>query len=72
MRSIYRKILSLAKIEDRKMDKIEVRQVKIRKDAGKKLTRTHPQMDENFKAVAIWKNYDSRIHIRRRIWIREI
>lgn len=41
-------------------------------DAGIKLTRTHPQLEENFRAVSIWKNYESRLHIRKRIWIREI
>jgi len=33
---------------------------------------THPQMEENLKAVSIWKNYDSRLNIRRRCWIRDI
>ena len=37
-------------------------------DNGIKLTRTHPQLEENFRAVSIWKNYESRMHIRRRIW----
>ena len=37
--------------------------------AGITLARTHPQLEENVKAVSIWKNYDSRIHIRRRCWI---
>jgi len=37
-------------------------------DAGIKLTRTHPQLEENLRAVAIWKNYDSRVYIRRRVW----
>ncbi|NTV84887.1 MAG: GTP cyclohydrolase, partial [Bacteroidales bacterium] len=37
-------------------------------DAGIKLTRTHPQLEENFRAVSIWKNYESRLYIRRRIW----
>jgi hypothetical protein len=41
-------------------------------DAGIKLTRTHPQLEENFKAVAIWKNYESRVYIRRRVWIKDI
>jgi hypothetical protein len=39
-------------------------------DAGIKLTRTHPQLEENLKALSIWKNYDSRVNIRRRCWIR--
>lgn len=39
---------------------------------GIKLTRTHPQLEENFKAVSIWKNYESRLYIRRRIWSRDI
>jgi GNAT superfamily N-acetyltransferase len=37
--------------------------------AGIKLARTHPQLEENFKAISIWKNYDSRINIRKRCWI---
>lgn len=40
--------------------------------AGITLAQTHPQLEENFKAVSIWKNYDSRIHIRRRCWILDI
>jgi hypothetical protein len=39
---------------------------------GIKLARTHPQLEDNLKAVSIWKNYDSRIYIRRRIWTCEI
>ena len=41
-------------------------------DAGIKLTRTHPQLEENFRAISIWKNYDGRINIRRRCWIKDI
>ncbi|MCK9401392.1 MAG: GNAT family N-acetyltransferase [Bacteroidales bacterium] len=41
-------------------------------DAGIKLTRTHPQLEENLRAIAIWKNYESRLYIRRRCWIRDI
>jgi hypothetical protein len=41
-------------------------------DAGVRLTRTNPQLEDNLKAVAIWKNYDSRVNIRRRIWIRDM
>ena len=41
-------------------------------DAGMKLARTHPQLEENFKAISIWKNYDSRVNIRRRCWIMDI
>jgi len=40
--------------------------------AGIKIARTHPQLEENFKAISIWKNYDARVNIRRRCWIREI
>lgn len=40
--------------------------------AGIKLTRTHPQLEENLRAVATWKNYESRIYIRRRCWIMDI
>jgi GNAT superfamily N-acetyltransferase len=36
---------------------------------GIKLSRTNPQLEENLKAVSIWKNYDSTIKIRRRCWI---
>jgi ribosomal protein S18 acetylase RimI-like enzyme len=38
-------------------------------NAGIKLARTHPQLEDNLKAVSIWKNYDSRVYIRRRVWI---
>ena len=38
-------------------------------NGGITLALTHPQLEENFKAVSIWKNYDSRIYIRRRCWI---
>jgi hypothetical protein len=41
-------------------------------DAGIIVTRTHPQLEENFRAVSIWKNYDGRVNIRRRCWIAEI
>lgn len=40
--------------------------------AGIKLARTHPQLEENLRAVSIWKNYESRVSIRRRCWIRDI
>lgn len=40
--------------------------------AGIKLTRTNPQLEDNMKAVSIWKNYDSRVYIRRRLWIKDI
>jgi len=40
-------------------------------DAGIKIARTHPQLEENFRAISIWKNYDGRVNIRRRCWIRE-
>jgi hypothetical protein len=39
--------------------------------AGIRIARTHPQLEENFKAISIWKNYDGRVNIRRRCWIRE-
>ena len=39
---------------------------------GIKIARTHPQLEDNLKAVSIWKNYNSRIYIRRRIWSMEI
>ncbi|MEI7663618.1 MAG: GNAT family N-acetyltransferase [Bacteroidota bacterium] len=42
------------------------------REAGIDLARTHPQLEENFRAVSIWKNYDARINIRRRCWAREI
>jgi GNAT superfamily N-acetyltransferase len=29
---------------------------------------THAQLENNFKAISIWKNYDSRIYQRRRCW----
>jgi len=39
-------------------------------DTGIKIARTHPQLEENVRATSIWKNYDSRVYIRRRCWIR--
>jgi hypothetical protein len=41
-------------------------------EAGITLAQTHPQLEENFKAVSIWKNYDSRVNIRRRCWTLDI
>ena len=29
---------------------------------------THAQLEKNLKAISIWKNYESRIYIRRRCW----
>ena len=40
--------------------------------AGIKIARTHPQLEENFRAISIWKNYDARVNIRRRCWVTEI
>lgn len=40
--------------------------------AGINLARTHPQLEDNFRALSIWKNYDARVNIRRRCWISEI
>jgi hypothetical protein len=37
---------------------------------GIRLSYTNPQDEENLKAVSIWKNYDSRVVIRRRCWIK--
>ncbi|MEI6456716.1 MAG: GNAT family N-acetyltransferase [bacterium] len=45
---------------------------KVYLEKGIKKAITHPQLEENFRAISIWKNYDSRIHIRRRCWIRDI
>ena len=39
--------------------------------AGITLARTHPQLEENFKAISIWKNYDARVNIRRRCWVKK-
>ena len=36
--------------------------------AGITIARTHPQIEENLKAISIWKNYDARLNIRRRCW----
>jgi GNAT superfamily N-acetyltransferase len=33
---------------------------------------THAQLENNFKAISIWKNYDSRIYQRRRCWEKHI
>ena len=40
--------------------------------AGITIAQTHPQLEENLKAVSIWKNYNSRLHIRRRCWSLDI
>ncbi|TSA25640.1 MAG: hypothetical protein D4R67_09685 [Bacteroidetes bacterium] len=40
--------------------------------AGITMARTHPQLEDNLKAVSIWKNYNSRLNIRRRCWILDI
>jgi GNAT superfamily N-acetyltransferase len=42
------------------------------REAGIKTGRTLPQLEDNLKAVSIWKNYDSRVFTRRRCWIGEI
>jgi GNAT superfamily N-acetyltransferase len=31
---------------------------------------THAQLEDNLKAISIWKNYDSRIYNRRRCWVK--
>jgi GNAT superfamily N-acetyltransferase len=31
---------------------------------------THAQLEDNHKAISIWKNYEGRIYCRRRCWIR--
>jgi hypothetical protein len=40
--------------------------------AGIKVAYTHPQLEDNLKAISIWKNYDAHVNIRRRCWIAEI
>jgi len=45
---------------------------KVYMEKGIKLALTHPQLEENFKAVSIWKNYEGRVNIKRRCWIRPI
>jgi GNAT superfamily N-acetyltransferase len=35
---------------------------------GFTVARTQPQLEDNLKAVSIWKNYENRIYIRRRVW----
>lgn len=37
---------------------------------GIERTTTHPQLEENIKALSIWKNYEGGINIRRRCWIK--
>jgi len=41
-------------------------------DAGITIARTHPQLEENRRALSVWKNYEGRVNIRRRCWIRPI
>jgi hypothetical protein len=38
--------------------------------AGMKIALTHPQLENNLRAVSIWKNYEHRVNIRRYCWIR--
>lgn len=39
---------------------------------GVRLAQTNPQLEDNSKAISIWKNYASRVYARRSIWFREI
>ncbi len=41
-------------------------------DHGFKKAVTHPQLEANLKALAVWKNYEGKQNIRRRCWIKEI
>ncbi len=41
-------------------------------EAGIKTALTHPQLEENFKAISIWKNYDGRVNIKRRCWVADL
>jgi GNAT superfamily N-acetyltransferase len=41
-------------------------------DNGIKLAITNPQMEENAKALQLWKHYEHRDHIRRRCYTKEI
>jgi ribosomal protein S18 acetylase RimI-like enzyme len=41
-------------------------------DNGIRIARTHPQLEDNVRAISIWKNYDSRVNIRRRCWIKNL
>jgi len=43
---------------------------KVYMEKGIKKAITHPQLEENLKAISIWKNYENRVHIRRRCWIK--
>jgi len=45
---------------------------KVYMEKGIRIALTHPQLEENFKAVSIWKNYNGRINIKRRCWIKMI
>jgi hypothetical protein len=40
-------------------------------DHGIAITTTHAQLEENFKAISIWKNYENRIYVRRRCFAKE-
>ncbi|TRZ69751.1 MAG: N-acetyltransferase [Bacteroidetes bacterium] len=40
--------------------------------AGITIAQTHPQLEENLKAISIWKNYNSRLNIRRRCWVQNM
>jgi hypothetical protein len=38
--------------------------------AGIKKAITNPQLEDNAKALTIWKNFDGRQHLTRRCWIK--
>jgi len=39
-------------------------------DHGITRATTHSQLEDNLKAISIWKNYDGRIYARRRCWVK--
>lgn len=47
----------------------ELTQAFIRK--GIRVARTHALLENNARVLSIWKNYDGRVNIRRRCWIRD-
>jgi ribosomal protein S18 acetylase RimI-like enzyme len=40
-------------------------------EKGIRVARTHSLLENNARVVSIWKNFDGRINIRRRCWIRD-
>ena len=40
-------------------------------EKGIRVARTHALLENNQRVVSIWKNYDGRVNIRRRCWVKQ-